>query len=60
MVQLIASTKTQKGLAVSAEIDRTVYPPGIKVADKEIKNLKLETSTFHGEWNYTIRPRTAL
>ena len=60
MVQLIASTKTQKGLAVSTEIDRTVYPPGIKVADKEIKNLKLETSAFHGEWNYTIRPRTAL
>lgn len=59
MVQLIASTKTHKDLAVSVEIDRTVYPPDFKVADERIKNLKLETSAFHDEWNYTIRPRTA-
>jgi len=57
MVQLIASTKTRKGLAVHAEIDTTIYPPGTKVSAEEIESLHLERSEFHGEWNYTIRPQ---
>lgn len=56
IVQLIAATKTQKGLEVQAEIDTHAYPAGIKVSDQEMKALHLEPADFHGEWNYTIHP----
>jgi len=59
-VQLIAATTNRKGLAVHAEIDRTSYPPGTKVSNEEMSRLRLEPAAFHGEWNYTIRPRTGL
>jgi hypothetical protein len=59
IVQLIAATTNRKGLAVHAEIDRTSYPPGTKVSDEEMSQLRLEPAAFHGEWNYTIRPRTS-
>jgi hypothetical protein len=39
-------------------INRTSYPPGTKVSDEEMLQLRLEPTAFHGEWNYTIRPRT--
>ncbi|MEA1970681.1 MAG: hypothetical protein U9N37_03560, partial [Thermodesulfobacteriota bacterium] len=32
------------------------YPIGVKVSDKEMKTIKLEKHSFHGEWNYTISP----
>jgi hypothetical protein len=57
IVQLIAATTNRKGLAVHAEIDSSPYPPGTKVSDQEMAQLHLEPSTFHGEWNYTIRPK---
>jgi hypothetical protein len=60
IVQLIAATTNRKGLAVHAEIDRTSYPPGTKVSNEEMSRLRLEPAAFHGEWNYTIRPRTGL
>jgi hypothetical protein len=60
IVQLIAATTNRKGLAVHAEIDRTSYPPGTKVSNEEMSQLRLEPAAFHGEWNYTIRPRTGL
>ena len=55
-VQLIAATKNRSGLTVRAGIDRGIYPPGTKVSDEEMKALRLERATFHGEWNYSIRP----
>lgn len=60
IVQLIASTKTRTGLSVHAEIDSAIYPPGIKVSDREMEELQIDKNDFHGEWNYTIRPRTPL
>jgi hypothetical protein len=57
IVQLIAATTNRKGLAVHAEIDAGTYPPGTKVTKKEMAQLRLEPATFHGEWNYTIRPK---
>jgi hypothetical protein len=47
-------------VAVHAEIDRTSYPPGTKVSNEEMSRLRLEPAAFHGEWNYTIRPRKGL
>jgi hypothetical protein len=56
IVDLIASTRTNKGLEVRCEIDATPYPLGIKVTDREMAALAIERDAFHGEWNYTIRP----
>jgi hypothetical protein len=57
IVQLIAATTNRKGLAVHAEIDSDTYPPGTKVTKQEMAQLRLDPAAFHGEWNYTIRPK---
>ena len=56
IVSLIAGTTTRKGLKVHAEIDDRSYPPGIKVADKDMAQINLRRDAFHGEWNYEILP----
>jgi hypothetical protein len=57
IVQLIARTTTAKGLKVTCRLDRRKYPTGRKVTDEEMKQVNLERSKFHGDWNYTIRPQ---
>ena len=56
IVNLIASTTTTKGLRVRCAMDYNTYPKGVKVTDKELKKVSLIRDTFHGEWNYTIKP----
>jgi hypothetical protein len=56
VVNLIASTRTAKGLVVRAELDATEYETGIKVSDAELGQVKLTPASFHGEWNYSIKP----
>ena len=58
IVQLIGATTTQTGLEVRAELDRNIYPAGIKVSDAEMASLAIERHAFHGEWNYTLSPRS--
>jgi hypothetical protein len=58
IVNLIAATTTKTGLRVRAEVDPGKYPKGVKVSDKEVAALQIERDTFHGEWNYTILPRS--
>lgn len=58
IVNLIASTKTKTGLQVKCTMDYNTYPKGVKITDKELKNVNLIRDSFHGEWNYTIRPNT--
>src|SRR3989454_1307031 len=57
IVKLISRTATAKGLNVTCRLDRRKYPTGRKVTDHEMKSLNLERHKFHGDWNYTIRPR---
>lgn len=57
VVGLIASTKTNHGLVVDAELDTRRYPTGVKVSDRELTAVRLTRDPFHGEWNYTIKPR---
>jgi Rhodopirellula transposase DDE domain len=59
IVNLIAATTTKTGLRVRAEIDPGKYPKGVKVSNKEVAEIRLERDKFHGEWNYTILPRSA-
>lgn len=57
VVRLIAATTTAKGLTVTCRLDRRRYPVGKIVSNKELATLNLVPDVFHGEWNYTIRPR---
>jgi hypothetical protein len=58
IVNLISATTTQTGLKVRAELDTNSYPPGAKVSNKQIEEINIGPDSFHGEWNYTIRPTT--
>jgi transposase len=56
-VNLIAGTTTRTGLTVRAERDAGTYPRGIKISDKEMRQLKeqhVRPHEFHGEWNYDL------
>lgn len=56
IVNLIANTTTQKGLTVKALADQREYEKGLKVTDKELKQVKLGRNVFRGDWNYKILP----
>ena len=58
VVNLIAATKTSTGLEVECELDSQGYEKGRKVSDAEMETVKLRPHRFHGEWNYTIEPRS--
>ena len=54
IVNLIASTTTEKGLEVRAMKDTNIYQKGIKVSDKEMEKINLKKDDFRGKWNYVI------
>jgi transposase len=56
IINLIASTKTSKGLTVKCQLDENEYPKGIKITDEELARVNIICDVFHGEWNYTISP----
>lgn len=57
VVNLIASTRTHKGLRVRCVLDTQHYPPKIAITQEQMDSLRLQRDNFHGDWNYTIRPR---
>jgi transposase len=57
IVDLISATTTDKGLTVRCELDENTYPKGILVSDEDMAAINIVRDEFHGEWNYTIRPR---
>ena len=59
IVRLISRTATAQGLQVTCRLDRRKYPTGRKVTDEEMKHVNIERHSFHGEWNYTIQPRSS-
>ena len=58
VVELISHTTTSKGLTIHAELDTNTYEKGRTVTKKEFDGLALTRKEFHGEWNYTIAPRS--
>jgi transposase len=58
IVNLIGHTTTKTGLHIRAELDTNEYMTGRKVTDEEFDGVQIERDSFHGEWNYTIIPRT--
>jgi hypothetical protein len=58
IVQLIAATRTDAGLKVRAELDEKKYPTGVKVSNAQLTAVNICRHSFHGDWNYTISPRS--
>ncbi len=52
------NTKTKTGLRIEAYIDSLEYEKGIKVSEKEFKQLNITKNDCLGNWNYTIAPRS--
>lgn len=55
-MNLIGSTRTEKGLVVKSVPDTNIYEKGKKISKEELAKLNLKRHEFHGEWNYTITP----
>lgn len=58
VVQLIGSVRTTTGLKVKAGLDTRDYATGIKIPDEEMDRLNISHASFHGDWNYTLHPRS--
>jgi hypothetical protein len=58
VVHLIANTTTSTGLVVKAALDPSHYDTAIKVSDAEMATVRITQHPFHGDWNYTIKPRS--
>jgi hypothetical protein len=56
IVSLIGSTTTKAGLLVKAALDKNHYEKAIRVSDEELADINIKRHSFHGDWNYTIRP----
>jgi hypothetical protein len=57
IIELISHTTTKEGLTITAMVDQSMYPTGIKISDKEINSPTIIRDSFHGDWNYTIKPQ---
>ena len=57
IVNLIADTRTTKGLTIQSVLDHNAYEKGIKITDEEMAQLRIKREEFHGEWNYSVHPR---
>ena len=58
VVNLIGHTTTKTGLAIRSELDEHSYPTGREVTEQQMESLAMKRDKFHGEWNYTLTPRT--
>jgi len=57
IVNLIGATRTATGLRVRCVLDRRMYPKQVIVSDEQMAAINLVRNKFHGDWNYTIKPR---
>ena len=57
IISLIGATTSTNGLKVYARLDENTYQRAIKITDAELATVNLHPDDFHGEWNYTIKPR---
>jgi transposase len=60
VVNLIAATTNSKGLEVKCMLDTNKYPTGIKIEKKQVEELGIIHDEFHGEWNYTFKPKNMM
>jgi transposase len=58
VVNLIGHTTTKTGLEIRSALDETRYPTGREITDEQMEDLAIKREKFHGEWNYTLNPRS--
>ena len=58
VVNLIGHTTTKTGLEIRSALDENPYPTGREITDEQMEDLAIKREKFHGEWNYTIKPRS--
>ena len=58
VVNLIGAVTTKGGLTIRSELDENRYETGRKITDEEMEGLSITREEFHGEWNYTLMPRS--
>jgi hypothetical protein len=59
VVQTIAATTTRTGLRVQATLDENTYPTGLRITDRQMKELlrrHIIRHQYHGDWNYDVHP----
>lgn len=56
VVNLIATTTTQKGLRVAARLDPKTYETGVEYTDEQLDAVNLRRHRTRPQWNYTIHP----
>lgn len=52
----ISDTRTATGLRIDAYLDEREYEKGIKISDKEFKELNITQNNTLSNWNYTFTP----
>ncbi len=55
-LKFIRTTTTATGLKVTARIDTTLYPTGVKVSKSDLAQLSIQPKRVLPKWNYTISP----
>ncbi len=61
IINTIGATTTRTGLKVQAQLDEGTYPKGVKIPDRQMRELektRLTRDPWHGEWNYGFHPLT--
>jgi hypothetical protein len=58
VVNLIGHTTTKTGLVIRSELDQESSAIGRVVTDEQMGEISIRRDEFHGEWNYTIMPRS--
>ena len=58
IINSIAATTSETGLAVYVQLDQRDYPKGIEVTDRELATVNLQGDRFHPEWKYISAPST--
>jgi hypothetical protein len=61
VVHTIAATTTGTGLTVKAVLDDNTYPTGLRITDRQMRELlrrHIIRHEFHGDWNYDVHPTT--
>lgn len=56
IINLLGATTTTTGLTVTAQLDTGDYPTGVKISDREMKELPITRDPWHGDWNYCLHP----
>jgi hypothetical protein len=59
VVNLIGHTTTKEGLSIQSELDANSYPLAREVTEGQMNSLSIKPDKFHGEWNYSILPRSS-